>query len=80
MHLYEVYIESVLSEPESDWDARYITACNALPQVSYMLDCLTSADAKERAQTANVLLHDQTLDKIDSFLSEHAADDANLAA
>lgn len=31
------------SEPESDWDARFIVACNVLPQVSYMLACLTSA-------------------------------------
>ncbi len=65
---------------ESDWDVRYIAACNALPQVSCMLDCLTSADAKERAQTADALLHDQTLEKISSLLANHPADDANMAA
>ncbi len=68
------------SEPESDWDVRYITACNALPQVSYLLDCLSSADAKERAETVDAILHDHTLDKINSFLADHPADDANMAA
>ena len=68
------------SDPESDWDGRYIAACNALPQVSYLLDCLTSADAKERAETANALLQDHTLDKISSFLADYAEDDANMAA
>ena len=66
--------------PESDWDVRYIASCNALPQVSYLLDCLTSADAKERAKTTDALLHDQTLDKINSFLADHPAADANMAA
>lgn len=68
------------SEPESDWDVRYITACNALPRISYMLDCLTSANAKKRAQTADELLHAHALDKINFFLAEHAADNTNLAA
>jgi len=68
------------SDPESDWNARYIAARNALPQVSYLLDCLTSADAKERAETADVLLQDHTLDKISSFLADYAEDDANMAA
>ena len=68
------------SDPESDWNARYIAACNALPQVSYLLDCLTSADAKERAKTANALLQDYTLDKISSFVADHAASDVNMAA
>ena len=68
------------SDPESDWDGRYIAACNALPQVSYLLDCLTSADAKERAETADALLQDHTLDKISSFLADHAEDDASMAA
>jgi len=57
-----------------------IAACNALPQVSYLLDCLTSADAKERADTANALLQDHTLDKINSVLADYAEDDANMVA
>lgn len=68
------------SDPESDWNGRYIAACNALPQVSYLLDCLTSADAKERAETADALLQDHTLDQIVSFLVDHAEDDASMAA
>ncbi len=68
------------SEPESDWDVRYITACNALPQVSYLLDCLSSADAKERAETVDALLQEHTLDEISSFLADHPVDDANMAA
>lgn len=68
------------SDPESDWDGRYIAACDALPQVSYLLDCLTSTDAKERADTADALLQDHTLDKISSFLTDHVEDDANMAA
>jgi len=68
------------SDPESDWDARYIAACNALLQVPYMLDCLTSADAKERAETADALLQDHTLDKINSFLADHTEDDSSMAA
>lgn len=68
------------SDPESDWDERYIAACNALPRVSYLLDCLTSADAKERAETADVLLQYHTLDKISSFGADYAEDDANMAA
>lgn len=68
------------SDPESDWDGRYMAACNALPRISYLLDCLSSADAKERAKTADALLNDQTLDRINSFLADHSADDANMAA
>lgn len=68
------------SDPESDWGARYIAACNALPQVSYLLDCLTSMDAKERAEMADVLLQDHTLNKISSFLADRAEDDASMAA
>ncbi len=67
-------------DPESDWDVRYISACNALPKVSYLLDCLTSADAKERAETVDALLQGHTLDKINSFLADHPADDVNIAA
>lgn len=65
---------------KSGWDVRYISACNALPKVSYLLDRLTSADAGERAKTVDAVLHDQTLDKINSFLADHPADDANMAA
>ena len=68
------------SDPESDRDGRYITACNALPQISYLLDCLTSADAKERAETADALLQDHTLDKISSYLADYAEDDSSMAA
>lgn len=68
------------SEPESDWDMRYITACALLPQISYMLECLTSADAAERAWMADELQHDQTLEKISRILTDHAVDDAGMAA
>ncbi len=67
-------------DPESDWDVRYIAACNALPKVSYLLDCLTSADAKERTETVDALLQEHTLDKINSFLADHPAADTNMAA
>ena len=66
--------------PEADWDARYITACALLPQISYMLECLTSADAAERAWMADELQHDQTLEKISCILTDHAVDDAGMAA
>ena len=67
-------------DPETDWDARYITACALLPQISYMLECLTSADAAERAWMADELQHDQTLEKISRILTDHAVDDAGMAA
>lgn len=68
------------SEPESDWDARFIVAYNVLPQVSYMLACLTSADPAERAWMADELLHDQTLEKIRCMVAAHTADDTDKAA
>ena len=68
------------SEHESDWDVRYIAVCNALPQVSYMLDCLTSADAAERARMADKLLHGQTLEQIRCMVAAHAADDTARTA
>ena len=67
-------------DPEADWDARYTTACALLPQISYMLECLTSADAAERAWMADELQHDQTLEKISRILTDHAVDDAGMAA
>ena len=66
--------------PESEWNERYIAACNALPQISYQLDCLTSADAKERSGMLDMLLHDHTLDKISSYLADDLSDDTGMAA
>lgn len=68
------------TDPEADWDARYTTACALLPQISYMLECLTSADAAERARMADKLLHGQTLEQIRCMVAAHAADDTARTA
>lgn len=66
--------------PEADWDARYTTACALLPPITCMLDCLTSADAAERARMADELLHGQTLEQIRCMVAAHAADDTARTA
>jgi len=70
--------------PSDEWDGRFISASHALPQVSYMIDCLYDADSVIRKDTANSLLCDDTLRSIERWNAAHKeevdAHDEALAA
>ena len=53
------------SHDADKWDERFVSATHSLPQVSYLIDCLYDADAALRKQTADSLLNDGTLHKIE---------------
>lgn len=53
------------------WDERFVSATHSLPQVSYLIDCLYDADADLRKQTADSLLNDGTLHKIEKWNIAH---------
>ena len=42
--------------PEAPWDERFVTACNTLPSIAGLLDCLYSPDAELRKDTADALV------------------------
>lgn len=52
----------------NEWDGHFAASCHALPQVSYLIDCLYSPDAKLREGIADELLADGTLDCIEQWL------------
>lgn len=54
-----------------EWDDRFISASHALPQVSYLIDCLYDADASMRRNTADSLLDDDTLRSIERWNTAH---------
>lgn len=53
---------------DETWDRHFTAALSALPQVSYLIDCLYSPDADERAAVAADLTVDGTIDNIVSFM------------
>lgn len=59
---------------DNDWHPDFVAACHHLPQVSYMIDSLYSADASERKATANTLLADGTIDRIVRWQINHSHD------
>ena len=70
--------------PSDEWDGRLVSASHALPQVSYMIDCLYDADSVIRKDTANSLLGDGTIHSIERWNATHReeanAHDEALAA
>lgn len=72
----------VLSSDE--WDDRFVSASHALPQVSYMIDCLYDADSVIRKDTADSLIDDGTIRSIERWNATHReevdAHDEALAA
>lgn len=64
--------------PSDEWDDRFVSASHALPQVSYMIDCVIRKD------TADSLLGDGTLRSIERWNTAHReevdAHDEALAA
>ena len=72
------------AQPSEEWDDRFVSASHALPQVSYMIDCLYDADSVIRKDTAEFLLDDGTLRSIERWNTAHRegmdAHDEALAA
>ena len=70
--------------PSEEWDDRFVSASHALPQVSYLIDCLYDADASMRRNTADSLLGDGTIRSIERWNAAHReeadAHDEALAA
>lgn len=60
------------------WHDRFATACNALPQLGFLIDCLYSPDSAERNNTAESLTKDGTITLIDHFLKAHRSDQDDL--
>ena len=57
--------------PSDEWDDRFVSASHALPQVSYMIDCLYDADSVIRKDTAEFLLDDGPLRSIERWNTAH---------
>lgn len=53
------------------WDERFVSSGHSLPQVSYLIDCLYSADGTLRRNTADSLLNDDTIRKIETWNAAH---------
>lgn len=58
-------------QPSDEWDDRFVSASHALPQVSYLIDCLYDADASMRRDTADSLLGDGTIRSIERWNTAH---------
>ena len=54
-----------------EWDDRFISASHALPQVSYLIDCLYDADTSVRKDVADSLLGDGTICSIERWNTAH---------
>ena len=57
--------------PSEEWDDRFVSASHALPQVSYLIDCLYDADSVIRKDTADSLLGDGTIRSIERWNIAH---------
>ena len=57
--------------PSDEWDDRFVSASHALPQVSYLIDCLYDADASMRKDVADSLLGDGTICSIECWNIAH---------
>lgn len=58
--------------PSDEWDDRFVSASHALPQVSYLIDCLYDADASMRRDTAESLLDDSAIYSIERWNTTHS--------
>lgn len=70
--------------PSDEWDDRFVSASHALPQVSYLIDCLYDANTSVRKDVADSLLGDGTICSIERWNTAHReeaeAHDEALAA
>ena len=70
--------------PSEEWDDRFVSVSHALPQVSYLIDCLYDADSVIRKDIADSLIDDNTLRSIERWNTAHReeadAHDEALAA
>lgn len=57
--------------PSGDWDTRFVSASHALPQVSFLIDCLYEPDEALRKAVADSLIEDGTLRKIERWNAAH---------
>uniref|UniRef100_UPI003FF0B9D7 CHC2 zinc finger domain-containing protein n=1 Tax=Faecalibacterium prausnitzii TaxID=853 RepID=UPI003FF0B9D7 len=57
--------------PSEEWDDRLVSASHALPQVSYLIDCLYDADTSVRKDVAASLLGDGTICSIERWNTAH---------
>ena len=57
--------------PSDKWDGRFGSASHALPQVSYLIDCLYDADTSVRKDVADSLLGDGTICSIERWNTAH---------
>lgn len=60
--------------PSGDWDTRFVSASHALPQVSFLIDCLYEPDEALRKAVADSLIEDGTLRKIERWNVAHRED------
>lgn len=58
-------------QPSDEWDDRFVSASHALPQVSYIIDCLYDASASVRKDVADSLLGDDTIYSIERWNIAH---------
>lgn len=61
---------------DAPWDERFVSACNYLPYVTYLVDCLLDCDKTIRMQTVEELLSDGTAERIRHILTEQQMNDA----
>lgn len=54
-----------------EWDDRFVSTSHALPQVSYLIDCLYDTDASVRKETAASLIDDGTIRSIERWNTAH---------
>ena len=60
--------------PEAPWDERFVTACNTLPSISGLLDCLYSPDAELRKNTAEALVKTGAISRLEGILKHNGED------
>lgn len=53
---------------DEDWDPRFTEACHALPIIGYYLDLLYAPDEDLRKDTAEALIRDGSIDKLEAIL------------
>lgn len=53
---------------DKEWDRHFVAAMGTLPRVSYLIDCIYSPDAAERASVMDELVANGTLNDIIRFL------------
>ena len=60
--------------PEAPWDERFVTACNTLPSISGLLDCLYSPEAELRKNTAEALVKTGAINRLEGILKQNRED------